>query len=97
MYNKLVTLSFINNLVTLSSVTMFGHINFIFLKCYFKSNNGGKKYPLLLKVFLAWFCLVTKLCLTLFRPHGHSPPGFSVQGLLQARILEWVAITFSRT
>ena len=43
MYNNLVTLSFINNLVTLSSVTMFGHINFISLKCYFKSNNGGKK------------------------------------------------------
>ena len=25
-----------------------------------------------------------------------SPPGFSVQGILQARILEWVAIPFSR-
>jgi len=25
-----------------------------------------------------------------------SPPGFSVRGLLQARILEWVAIPFSR-
>jgi len=25
-----------------------------------------------------------------------SPPGFSVQGILQARILEWVAISFSR-
>jgi len=25
-----------------------------------------------------------------------SPPGFSVHGILQARILEWVAIPFSR-
>ena len=25
-----------------------------------------------------------------------SPPGFSVQGILQARILEWVAMPFSR-
>ena len=25
-----------------------------------------------------------------------SPPGFSVHGILQARILEWVAISFSR-
>ena len=25
-----------------------------------------------------------------------SPPGFSVYGILQARILEWVAISFSR-
>ena len=27
---------------------------------------------------------------------GCSPPGSSVQGILQARILEWVAIPFSR-
>ena len=26
----------------------------------------------------------------------HSPPGFSVHGILQARILEWVAVSFSR-
>ena len=25
-----------------------------------------------------------------------SPPGFSVHGILQARILKWVAISFSR-
>ena len=31
------------------------------------------------------------------RPHGLcSPPGSSVHGILQARILEWVAISFSR-
>ena len=29
-------------------------------------------------------------------PIGCSPPGFSVHGILQARILEWVAISFSR-
>ena len=29
-------------------------------------------------------------------PHDCSPPGFSVHGILQARILEWIAITFSR-
>ena len=27
---------------------------------------------------------------------GHSPPGSAVHGILQARILEWVAISFSR-
>jgi len=26
---------------------------------------------------------------------GYSPPGSSVHGILQARILEWVAISFS--
>ena len=30
------------------------------------------------------------------RPHGLWPPGSSVHGILQARILEWVAISFSR-
>ena len=35
-------------------------------------------------------------CLTLFDPMGCSPPGSSVHGILQARILQWVAIPFSR-
>ena len=41
-------------------------------------------------------CLVTQLCLTLCDPMDYSPPGSSVHGILQARILEWVAIPFSR-
>ena len=40
--------------------------------------------------------LVTLLCLTLCDPMDCSPPGSSVHGILQARILEWVAISFSR-
>ena len=39
---------------------------------------------------------VAKLCLTLCDPIVCSPPGFSVHGISQARILEWVAISFSR-
>ena len=35
-------------------------------------------------------------CLTLCDPMGCSPPGSSVCGGLQARILEWVAMPFSR-
>ena len=35
-------------------------------------------------------------CLTLCDPMDYSPPGSSVHGILQARILEWVAIFFSR-
>ena len=35
-------------------------------------------------------------CPTLCDPTDCSPPGSSVHGLLQARILEWVAIPFSR-
>ena len=29
-------------------------------------------------------------------PMGYSPPGFSVYGISQASILEWVVISFSR-
>ena len=35
-------------------------------------------------------------CLTLCDPIEGSPLGSSVSGILQARILEWVAISFSR-
>ena len=34
-------------------------------------------------------------CATLRDPMDGSPPGFSVHGILQARTLEWVAISFS--
>ena len=39
---------------------------------------------------------VTQSCPTLCNPMDCSPPGFSVHGILQAGILEWVAIPFSR-
>ena len=39
---------------------------------------------------------VAQSCPTLCDPVDCSPPGFSVHGILQARILEWVAISFSR-
>ena len=34
-------------------------------------------------------------CLTLCDPIDGNPPGFPVPGILQARTLEWVAISFS--
>ena len=37
-----------------------------------------------------------QVCLTLCDPTDCRPPGSSVQEILQARILEWVAISFSR-
>ena len=35
-------------------------------------------------------------CPTLCDPIGCGPPGSSIRGILQARILEWIAIAFSR-
>ena len=39
---------------------------------------------------------VTQSCPTLCDPVDCSPPGSSVHGIFQARVLEWVAISFSR-
>ena len=38
--------------------------------------------------------LIAQLCMTLCNPMDCTPPGFSVQGILQVRILECVAIPF---
>ena len=40
--------------------------------------------------------LVAQSCLTLCNAVDYSPLGSSVQGIPQARMLEWVAIPFSR-
>ena len=40
--------------------------------------------------------LVTQSCPALCDPMDCSPPGSSVHGILQARILRWVAMPFSR-
>ena len=60
-------------------------------------------YPALESGMLLMTCLtnkvvvlVTQSCPTLCDPMDCGPPGFSVHGILQARILEWVAIPFSR-
>ena len=39
---------------------------------------------------------VAQLCMTLCDPMDCSLPGSSVHGIFQARILEWVAISFSK-
>ena len=48
-------------------------------------------------VCYATLCYAKSLqsCLTLCDPIDGSPPGSPVPGILQARILEWVAISFS--
>ena len=40
--------------------------------------------------------LVAQSCLTLCNPMDFSPPGSSVHGISQARVLEWIAISFFR-
>ena len=42
------------------------------------------------------YCLVAKSCLTHCSPMDLSSLGFSAHGIAQARILQWVAISYSR-
>ena len=44
----------------------------------------------------AHVCSFALLCPTLCNPMDCSPPGSPVHGIFQARIMEWVAISFSR-
>ena len=44
------------------------------------------------EVMGVYVCLIVQSCLTLCNPVDCSPPGSSVHGILQARILEWVAM-----
>ena len=58
-----------------------------------------RRLPLRVCVCVLCVCvcvLVTQSCLTLCDPTDYSPPGSSVHGILQARMLEWVAISFPR-
>ena len=43
-----------------------------------------------------WVSEVSQSCPTLCHPVDCSPPGSSMHGILQAGILKWVAISFSR-
>ena len=49
-----------------------------------------------LDTFQTPYVLVAQSCLTLGDPMDCNPPGSSVHGILQARILEWVAMPFAR-
>ena len=50
---------------------------------------------MLSRLVLLLLLLLLQLCPTLCYPIDGSPPGFPVPGILQARTLEWVGISFS--
>ena len=47
-------------------------------------------------LYVKCVCLVTRSCLTVCDTMGCSPRGSSVYGILQTRILEWVAVASSK-
>ena len=58
------------------------------LRAYFISG-------IILNIFIC-VCACAQVCLTLCDPMDCSPPDSSVHGILQARILEWVTVLFSK-
>ena len=62
-----------------------------------KTNSFNVKlYSFKVTAHLCCCCLVPELCLPLCHSTDCSLPGSSVHGISQARILEWVAISFSK-
>ena len=59
-------------------------------------NTGVGCHFLLQRVKVKSESEVTQSCRTLRNPMDCSPPGSPIHGTFQARVLEWVAITFSR-
>ena len=57
---------------------------------------GEHMIKMLLALIVIAAVLVAQSCLTPCNPMDHSPPGSSVHGVLEARILEWVATLSSR-
>ena len=74
--------------------------DFIFLGSKITANGECsheiKRYLLLGRKVMTNLNEVAQSCLTHCYPVECSPPGSSVHGIFQARILEWVAISFSR-
>jgi len=55
----------------------------------------NKCFITLISINLAAAAKSLQSCPTLFDPIDSSPPGSPVRGILKARTLEWVAISFS--
>ena len=59
------------------------------------TENTTSKYAQTDQENVAALCLVAQSRPTLCDPMDSDPPGSSVHGISQARVLEWVAISFS--
>ena len=67
-------------------------------KILYQLSHKGSLEEMCTKIYTVVVCVCsgTILCPTLCNPMDYSPPGSSIHGIFQARILEWVAIPFSK-
>ena len=70
---------------------LLNRLNLCYIHCAIDHKNN-----VISETYLPTCVLVTQPCLTLCDPMDCSPLGSSVHGILQAGILEWVAIPYSR-
>ena len=80
-------------------ITFFRSLDLSCWRDHRKSQKSSVSWPLESSSSTSGSGLRAKLlqsCPTLCNPVDCSPPGSSVHGILQARILEWVAVPFSR-
>ena len=77
-------------------VSAFLHHEGIFLIQWYTNNCNLWLESQLVNTIVVIVVLVAQSCPTLCNPMDCSPPGSSVHGILQTRIMEWVAIPFSR-
>ena len=80
---------------------LFLHLLYIYNSVFnlntFKHAQEKEKGKEKTEIYYVWSAATKSLqsCPTLCDPIDSSPPGSSVPGILQARTLEWVAISFS--
>ena len=78
------------------------HLNPHLRVCFWKVQLELSSFPWFHRTNFSWSMkmelrlICAQLCLSLRSPMDCSPPGSSVHGILQARILEWVDIPYSR-
>ena len=81
-----------------ASLLMYHNFSFKIISYWSLSQTHFKTY-IYLYLYLHYLCVWTKSlqsCPTLWYPMDHNPPGSSVHGILQVRILEWAAVPSSR-
>ena len=70
--------------------------NRIYFQCISRTSLPVNKRFLWNESAMLTCCSIQKSCPTFCNPMDCSPPGSSVQGIFQARVLEWVAISSSK-
>ena len=71
-------------------------MEYLYLTLIHQSRKQWVQLPFAITAFVCMHVKSLHSCLTLCNPMDCSPPGPSVRGILQARMLEWIAMPSSR-